>query len=167
MSSPTSAPLEEIEVDRENLYHEEVFTDLKVATIRRLSPVKTDGSRDETRPLLQGARLTTWELMRAGIDVTAQFTTGINQRIDDRPEVRCERGTIDQQGFSCAANTGPAHLGVQNNISRPFYIRRCMHIDMTEPFQMSDDRHPCIGLDARNQVFTAARDDDVDAAVKT
>ena len=25
---------------------------------------------DETRPLLQGARLTTWELMRAGIDVT-------------------------------------------------------------------------------------------------
>jgi methylthioribose-1-phosphate isomerase len=25
---------------------------------------------DETRPLLQGARLTSWELMRAGIDVT-------------------------------------------------------------------------------------------------
>src|SRR5690606_38033390 len=25
---------------------------------------------DETRPLLQGARLTAWELMRAGIDVT-------------------------------------------------------------------------------------------------
>ena len=25
---------------------------------------------DETRPLLQGARLTTWELMQAGIDVT-------------------------------------------------------------------------------------------------
>ena len=25
---------------------------------------------DETRPLLQGARLTTWELMRAGVDVT-------------------------------------------------------------------------------------------------
>lgn len=52
MSSPTSTPLEEIEVDRENLYQEEVFTDLKVATIRRLSPVKPDGSRDETRPVL-------------------------------------------------------------------------------------------------------------------
>ena len=52
MSSPTSAPLEEIEVDRENLYLEEVFTDLKVATIRRLSPVKVDGSQDETRPVL-------------------------------------------------------------------------------------------------------------------
>ncbi len=52
MSDPTSAPLEEIEVDRDNLYVEEVFTDLKVATIRRLSPVKVDGSRDETRPVL-------------------------------------------------------------------------------------------------------------------
>ena len=52
MSSPTSAPIEEIEVDHENLYREEVFTDLKVATMRRLSPVKADGSPDETRPIL-------------------------------------------------------------------------------------------------------------------
>ena len=52
MSSPTSTPLEQIEVDRENLYLEEVFTDLKVATIRRLSPVKANGSPDETRPTL-------------------------------------------------------------------------------------------------------------------
>ena len=52
MSSPTSAPLEEIEVDRENLYVEEVFTDLKVATIRRLSPVMADGSPDQARPTL-------------------------------------------------------------------------------------------------------------------
>ena len=52
MSSPTSTALDEIEVDRENLYLEEVFTDLKVATIRRLSPVKADGSPDETRPTL-------------------------------------------------------------------------------------------------------------------
>ena len=52
MSSPTSTPLEEIQVDSENLYLEEVFTDLKVATLRRLTPVKTDGSPDETRPVL-------------------------------------------------------------------------------------------------------------------
>jgi len=52
LSSPTSTPLEEIEVDRENLYLEEVFTDLKVATIRRLSPVKADGSPDTARPTL-------------------------------------------------------------------------------------------------------------------
>ena len=52
MSSPTSTPLEEIQVDRENLYLEEVFTDLKVATLRRLTPVTADGSPDTTRPVL-------------------------------------------------------------------------------------------------------------------
>ena len=52
MSSSTSTPLEEITVDREDLYLEEVFTDLKIATIRRLSPVMPDGSHDETRPTL-------------------------------------------------------------------------------------------------------------------
>jgi len=52
LSSPTSTPLEAIEVDRENLYVEEVFTDLKVATLRRLSPVKPDGSPDPTRRTL-------------------------------------------------------------------------------------------------------------------
>jgi hypothetical protein len=36
-------------VDRQNFYREESFTDLKVATIRRLSPVKPDGSVDKTR----------------------------------------------------------------------------------------------------------------------
>jgi hypothetical protein len=52
LSSPTSNPLEAIEVDRENLYLEEVFTDLKVATLRRLSPIKPDGSPDPSRPTL-------------------------------------------------------------------------------------------------------------------
>ena len=36
-------------VDRQNLYKQESFTDLKVATIRRLTPVKADGSVDKTR----------------------------------------------------------------------------------------------------------------------
>lgn len=36
-------------VDRQNLYLEETFTDLKVASIRRLTPVNPDGSVDKTR----------------------------------------------------------------------------------------------------------------------
>jgi hypothetical protein len=36
-------------VDRNNLYREESFTDIKVAAIRRLTPVKADGSDDESR----------------------------------------------------------------------------------------------------------------------
>lgn len=36
-------------VDRNNLYREESFTDVKVAAIRRLTPIKPDGSDDENR----------------------------------------------------------------------------------------------------------------------
>ena len=43
--------LGEIEVDRDNLYREEAFTDLRVATIRRLTPICVDGSVDEARPV--------------------------------------------------------------------------------------------------------------------
>lgn len=52
MSSPSTLPLEEIQVDRDNLYLEEVFTDLRIATIRRLSPVTADGQPDPSRPTL-------------------------------------------------------------------------------------------------------------------
>jgi len=36
-------------VDRNNLYLEEGFTDMKVASIRRMTPVKPDGSPDPSR----------------------------------------------------------------------------------------------------------------------
>lgn len=36
-------------IDRSNLYKEESFTDLKTGNIRRLIPVKPDGSEDKTR----------------------------------------------------------------------------------------------------------------------
>jgi hypothetical protein len=41
--------LGEIRVDEQNLYREEVYTDLRVATIRRLVPVTLDGSPDASR----------------------------------------------------------------------------------------------------------------------
>jgi hypothetical protein len=39
-------------VDKQNLYRDEYFTDLKIATIRRLTPVKPDGTDDKTRKTL-------------------------------------------------------------------------------------------------------------------
>lgn len=42
----------EISVDRDNLYREEVVTDLKAATLRRLVPIQADGSPDASRPAL-------------------------------------------------------------------------------------------------------------------
>ena len=42
-------------VDPTNLYREENFTDIKVAAIRRLIPVKPDGSDDASRsPIFMG-----------------------------------------------------------------------------------------------------------------
>lgn len=48
---PSNDPQQTIDftVDRNNLYREESFTDIKVAAIRRLTPVKPDGSDDESR----------------------------------------------------------------------------------------------------------------------
>ncbi len=42
----------EIRVETGTLYREEVYTDLRVATIRKLVPVKADGSPDDSRPAL-------------------------------------------------------------------------------------------------------------------
>jgi len=39
-------------VNRNNLYREESFTDVKVAAIRRLTPVKPDGSKDNSRDFI-------------------------------------------------------------------------------------------------------------------
>ena len=51
MSEDTS-PLGEIAVDTQNLYREETFSDLKVASIRRLTPVTAEGLDDSSRPTL-------------------------------------------------------------------------------------------------------------------
>ncbi len=49
MSDEEVQGLGEIRVDEQNLYREEVYTDLRVATIRRLIPVTADGSTDVAR----------------------------------------------------------------------------------------------------------------------
>jgi hypothetical protein len=42
----------DIKVDPKALYLEEVFTDRRIGTIRRLTPVTKDGTRDSARPVL-------------------------------------------------------------------------------------------------------------------
>jgi hypothetical protein len=42
----------DIKVDPKALYLEEIFTDRRVGTIRRLTPVTKDGVRDQARPVL-------------------------------------------------------------------------------------------------------------------
>ena len=52
MSEIEQSPVAEISVDPDSLYREEIFTDLKVATIRRLTPVRPDGSEDTSRAVM-------------------------------------------------------------------------------------------------------------------
>ena len=52
MSAEGPKPLSEIQVDRDNLYREEVYTDLKIASIRVLTPMTVDGQIDWSRPVL-------------------------------------------------------------------------------------------------------------------
>jgi hypothetical protein len=47
-----SEPANELKVDPASLYLEEIFTDRRVGTIRRLTPVGKDGQRDNARPVL-------------------------------------------------------------------------------------------------------------------
>ena len=42
----------DIKIDPKTLYLEEVFTDRRIGTIRRLTPVSKDGTRDAARPVL-------------------------------------------------------------------------------------------------------------------
>src|ERR687891_2654466 len=42
----------EIKVDPKSLYLEEIYTDRRVGTIRRLTPVNKDGARDQARAVL-------------------------------------------------------------------------------------------------------------------
>ena len=44
--------LSELKLDEASLYREEVFTDLRVGSLKQLTPVKADGSRDPSRPLV-------------------------------------------------------------------------------------------------------------------
>ncbi|MBW2292623.1 MAG: hypothetical protein JRG94_09970, partial [Deltaproteobacteria bacterium] len=51
MSEPANL-VADMQVDLDNLYREESFTDLRIAQIRRLTPVKPDGTEDDTRKMI-------------------------------------------------------------------------------------------------------------------
>lgn len=79
---------------------------------------------DETRPLLQGARLTAWELMRAGIDVTlicdnmaahVMKTRGIDAVLVGADRIAANGDTANKVG-----TYGVALLAKAHNI--PFYV---------------------------------------------
>lgn len=52
MATKPEGNLSELKLDPKSLYLEEIFTDRRVGTIRRMTPVDKDGGRDASRPVL-------------------------------------------------------------------------------------------------------------------
>ena len=52
MAGAEGKSVQDVAVDAGNLYREELFTDLRVASLRRLLPVKADGTDDPALPPL-------------------------------------------------------------------------------------------------------------------
>jgi len=52
MSPNNQSLVDELQVDVARLYREDTFTDLQVATLRRLTPVTMDGKDDPSRPVM-------------------------------------------------------------------------------------------------------------------
>src|SRR5512134_1684454 len=76
------------------LYREDVYTDQRVGTVRRLTPVKADGSDDPARPLLfigqatvmtpMGSLPLSFELEAASLaEAVAQFGPAAQQAIEE------------------------------------------------------------------------------------
>ena len=79
---------------------------------------------DETRPLLQGARLTAWELNRAGVDVTLicdnMAQTVMRKGLIDAIFVGCDRMAANGDGANKIGTAGLAILAKEFGI--PFYM---------------------------------------------
>jgi hypothetical protein len=66
--------LPDIKLDASSLYREEIFTDRRAGTLRRMIPVKVDGSLDESRAVLfsgQTQLLTPGGVLPLGFDIEA------------------------------------------------------------------------------------------------
>ncbi len=103
MAAPNDLP--EVELDPKNLYREDVFTDRRAGSIRRLTPVTADGAPDTARPVLfsgQTQLLTPAGILPLGFEIEARtleealkkFPEGVKvaleQAIDEARELRRE-----------------------------------------------------------------------------
>jgi hypothetical protein len=95
-------------MDSTQVYHEETFTDRKVGTIRRLTPVNADGSVDTGRPVLyvgqaqimtpMGAVPISFDLEAASLDAAiAKFgpaaEAAVQQTMRELQEMRREQAS--------------------------------------------------------------------------
>jgi hypothetical protein len=75
--------LPDIQVDKDALYREDIFTDRKAGTIRRLTPVTAAGDADAARPVLYSGQtqlLTPGGVLPLSFDIEANSLTDAAQK---------------------------------------------------------------------------------------
>jgi hypothetical protein len=122
MASPTDLP--DIQLDSTSLYREEIFTDRRAGTIRRLTPVNAEGEIDSTRFVLfsgQTQLLTPAGVLPLAFDIEAAslkdaigkfpdaVKIALEQAIDEAREMRREAATrivVPEVGAGAPAGGG-------------------------------------------------------------
>jgi hypothetical protein len=119
--------LPEVELDPNSLYREDVFTDRRAGSIRRLTPVTADGSPDPARAVLYSGQtqlLTPAGVLPLGFEIEAQsladavqkFPDGVKealaQAIDEAREMRREAASrIVVPDVGAGVGPGPGSAG--------------------------------------------------------
>ena len=124
MAQDTGLP--DIQLDSAGLYREDIFTDRKAGTIRRLVPVTTDGSTDASRPVLYSGQtqlLTPNGVLPLGFEIEARslpeaienFSSAVKdaleQAIDEAREMRRESASRIVVPDVAGGLPGPGSLG--------------------------------------------------------
>lgn len=87
---PAQPELPEIKLDASSLYREEMFTDRRAGTLRRLTPVTATGADDATRAVLfsgQTQLLTPGGVLPLGFDIEATTLQEALNRFPDAVKV--------------------------------------------------------------------------------
>jgi hypothetical protein len=109
-------PASELKVDPSSLYLEEVFTDRRVGTIRRLTPVKKDGTPDPAKQVLYVGEtqvLTPAGALPIGFEITAASLEEAADRFGAQAKEAIERTVRElqelrrQQASSIVVPQGP------------------------------------------------------------
>lgn len=93
MNRPTDK-MTEPKMDAGNLYREETFTDRKVGTIQRLTPIKSDGSTDSSRKELyvgQAQLLTAMGALPISFEIEAASLKDAVDKFADAAKVAVDR----------------------------------------------------------------------------
>ena len=121
MTDQRSTSAAEITVDTDNLHREEVFTDLRAASIRRLTPVKADGSPDRGRDVMYIGETNLMTQMgplpvqfpiaaKSLDDAFNQFTDGVKGAVE-RLNERAKEMVREESSRIVVPGTAPPGLG--------------------------------------------------------